>query len=336
MNKLDKIYIAGHLGMVGSAIKRQLVKDGYTNIVAKSSKELDLRRQTLVHSFFESERPDYVFVAAAKVGGILANSTYRAEFLYDNLMIGANVIECAHQFDVKKLLFIGSSSMYPKNAPQPLKEKYLLSGYPEPTNEPYTIAKIAAVKLCETYRDQYGSNFISALPTNLYGPGDKFDLKKSHVLPTMLRKFHEAKLNDHADVELWGDGSPFREFLHVDDLARALIFLMHNYSDQDIVNIGYGEDISIKELAELIQKIVGHNGRINWDTSKPKGIPRKLLDSTRMQSLGWSPIIALEQGIRKVYEDFSRQPQAVSVKKSYSSCSPSRVVLSKDRGIGNC
>jgi GDP-L-fucose synthase len=305
MERDSKIYVAGHRGMVGSSIVRRLEQLGHTNIVKRSSKELDLRNQQAVKDFMASEKPEYVFLAAAKVGGIQANNTYRAEFLYDNLMMEANVIDAAYQNGVKKLLFLGSSCIYPKFADQPLKEDSLLSGYLEPTNEPYAIAKIAGIKLCETYREQYGADFISAMPTNLYGPGDNYDLENSHVLPAMIRKFHEAKLNGHATVTLWGDGSPMREFLHTDDLADALVFLMDAYSEKQFMNIGYGSDITIKHLAELIQKIVGHEGEIIWDTSKPNGTPRKLMDSSRIKELGWEPKIELEEGINGVYQAYS-------------------------------
>lgn len=305
MERDSKIYVAGHRGMVGSSIVRRLEQLGHTNIVKRSSKELDLRNQQAVKDFMASEKPEYVFLAAAKVGGIQANNTYRAEFLYDNLMMEANVIDAAYQNGVKKLLFLGSSCIYPKFADQPLKEDSLLSGYLEPTNEPYAIAKIAGIKLCETYREQYGADFISAMPTNLYGPGDNYDLENSHVLPAMIRKFHEAKLNGHATVTLWGDGSPMREFLHTDDLADALVFLMDAYSEKQFMNIGYGSDITIKHLAEIIQKIVGHEGEIIWDTSKPNGTPRKLMDSSRIKELGWEPEIELEEGINGVYQAYS-------------------------------
>lgn len=305
MERDSKIYVAGHRGMVGSSIVRRLEQLGHTNIVKRSSKELDLRNQLAVNDFMASEKPEYVFLAAAKVGGIQANNTYRAEFLYDNLMMEANVIDAAYQNGVKKLLFLGSSCIYPKFADQPLKEDSLLSGYLEPTNEPYAIAKIAGIKLCETYREQYGADFISAMPTNLYGPGDNYDLENSHVLPAMIRKFHEAKLNGHATVTLWGDGSPMREFLHTDDLADALVFLMDAYSEKQFMNIGYGSDLTINNLAEIIQKIVGHEGEIIWDTSKPNGTPRKLMDSSRIKELGWEPKIELEEGINGVYQAYS-------------------------------
>ena len=301
MNKEDKIYIAGHRGMVGSAIVRLLEKQGYTNILTKTSKELDLRNQAQVASFFEVEKPDYVFLAAAKVGGIHANNTYRAEFLYDNLMIESNIIHQAYVNECKKLLFLGSSCIYPKMAAQPIHEDSLLTGPLEYTNEPYAIAKIAGIKLCETYRDQYGVDFISAMPTNLYGPNDNYDLNNSHVLPALLRKFHTAKVNNSATVEVWGSGSPLREFLHVDDLAEACFFLMENYSDGQTMNVGYGEDITIKDLALTIKEIVGFEGELVFDSTKPDGTPRKLMSSERIHSLGWSPKIDLKTGISSVY-----------------------------------
>lgn len=306
MNKESTIYIAGHRGMVGSSIGRRLRSLGYENIIERTSKELDLRNQKAVQEFMQVERPDYVFVAAAKVGGIHANNTYRAEFLYDNLIMEANLIDAAYRAEVTKLMFLGSSCIYPKLAEQPLKEDYLLSGYLEETNEPYAIAKIAGIKLCETYREQYGVDFISAMPTNLYGPGDNYDLSNSHVLPAMIRKFHEAKEDGHRAVNLWGDGSPMREFLHTDDLAEALVFLMENYSEKQFINVGYGSDVTIKELAELIQKTVGHEGDVEWDSSKPNGTPKKLMDSSKLRSLGWEPKISLEEGIEKVHHDFLR------------------------------
>ena len=304
MNLGDRIYVAGHNGMVGSAICRKLEAEGYTNLILRSSKELDLRNQEAVEGFFASERPDIVFLAAAKVGGIVANNTYRADFLYDNLMIEANVIHNAYRSGVRKLLFLGSSCIYPKFAEQPITEEALLTGTLEPTNEPYAIAKIAGIKLCETYREQYGADFISAMPTNLYGPGDNYDLNNSHVLPAMIRKFHEAKMQGHAPVTLWGDGSPLREFLHADDLASALVFLMDHYSEKQFINVGSGKEISIRDLATLIRSIVGHNGEILWDTSKPNGTPRKLMDSSRLMDLGWKPKISLEEGIKKVYDQY--------------------------------
>ncbi|MBD77890.1 MAG: GDP-fucose synthetase [Crocinitomicaceae bacterium] len=303
MNKQSKIYIAGHRGMVGSAILRRLKAKGYSNFVTRTSAELDLRDQAAVQQFFESEKPEYVVLAAAKVGGIVANNTYRADFIYDNLMIEANVIHTAHQQQVKKLLFLGSSCIYPKLAPQPLKEEYLLTGELEPTNEPYAIAKIAGIKLCENYRDQYGDNFISAMPTNLYGPNDNYDLKNSHVLPALMRKFHAAKVENLPSVEIWGSGSPKREFLHVDDLAEACVFLLEEYEGTDWLNIGTGTDVSIKELALLVKKVVGYQGELKFDTTKPDGTPRKLMDVSKINALGWKHKIELEEGIRSVYEE---------------------------------
>ncbi len=304
MDLNDKIYVAGHNGMVGSAIVRRLQGLGYTNLVYRRSEELDLRNQAAVNDFFATEKPQYVFLAAAKVGGIHANNTYRAEFLYDNIMMEANIVNASHQHIVQKLLFLGSSCIYPKMAPQPLKEDYLLSGELEPTNEPYAIAKIAGIKLCESYRDQYGSNFISAMPTNLYGPNDNYDLQNSHVLPALLRKFHEAKKNNIPHVEVWGSGTPKREFLHVDDLAEACVFLMNEYDGTDWLNIGTGDDISIKDLALLIKSVVGYEGELKFDSSKPEGTPRKLMDVSKLHSLGWKHSIGLKEGIEKVYADF--------------------------------
>ncbi len=301
MEKDAKIYVAGHRGMVGSAIVRRLKALGYHNLVLKTSKELDLRDQRAVRAFFEKEQPDYVFVAAAKVGGIWANNTYRAEFLYDNLMIAANVIHESYRVGVKKLLFLGSSCIYPKHAPQPMKEEYLLTGPLEPTNEPYAIAKIAGLKLCETYWDQYGARFISAMPTNLYGPNDNFDLKTSHVLPALLRKIEYARRNDIDKVEIWGTGKPLREFLHVDDLADACVFLMQHYEEKMWINIGSGEEISIRDLAYLIKDITGYQGDFYFNTDMPDGTPRKLLDCTRLQNLGWKPRISLREGIEQVW-----------------------------------
>ena len=303
MQKGDKIYIAGHRGMVGSAIYRKLTEAGYKNIVTRSSKELDLLNQLDVANFFKDEKPDFVFLAAAKVGGIVANNTYRADFLYQNLEIQNNVIHSAYKSGVKKLMFLGSSCIYPKLAPQPLKEDYLLTGLLEETNEPYAIAKIAGIKMCEAYRDQYGCNFISVMPTNLYGPNDNYDLKNSHVLPALIRKFHEAKIAGQKEVVIWGSGTPKREFLHVDDLAEACIFLMNNYNEKSFLNIGTGKDISIKELANLVNRIVGTNAKLVFDTSKPDGTPRKLMDVSRLHQLGWKHQIDLEEGIRSVYED---------------------------------
>ena len=304
MEKKSKIFVAGHRGMVGSAIVRKLIEEGYSNIIFRSSFELDLRNQQDVADFFETEKPEYVFLAAAKVGGIIANNTYKAEFLYDNLIIESNIIDAAHKNDVKKLMFLGSSCIYPKLAPQPLKEEYLLSGFLEPTNEPYAIAKIAGIKLCEYYRDQYGCNFISVMPTNLYGPNDSYDLQNSHVLPALIRKFHTAKVTGAPAVTLWGSGSPRREFLHVDDLANACFQLMQTYNKKQFLNIGTGEDLTIKELAELIKNIVGYSGKINWDTSRPDGTPRKLMDVSKVHALGWMHEIKLEDGIKKTYTNF--------------------------------
>lgn len=304
MKKEAKIYIAGHRGMVGSAIHRALTKKGYSNIVTRSSSELDLRNQQAVADFFEDEQPDYVFLAAAKVGGIVANNTYRADFIYENLMIEANVIHQAYAQGVTKLMFLGSSCIYPKLAPQPLKEEYLLTGLLEETNEPYAIAKIAGIKLCEAYRDQYGSNFISAMPTNLYGYGDNYHLSNSHVLPALIRKFHEAKQEGKAYVEAWGTGSPKREFLFADDLAEACLYLMEHYNGRELVNIGTGEDLSIKELTELVAKVTGYEGEIRWDTSKPDGTPRKLMDVSKLHAEGWKHTIELPEGVALAYQDF--------------------------------
>lgn len=303
MNKDSKIYVAGHRGMVGSAISRLLKKQGYYNIIERTSKEVDLRNQSQVLAFFEKEKPEYVFLAAAKVGGILANNTYRADFLYDNLMIASNVIHAAYQTGTKKLLNLGSSCIYPKFADQPLKEEYLLTGELEPTNEPYAIAKIAGIKLCETYRDQYDCNFISAMPTNLYGPNDNYNLETSHVVPALIRKFHQAKEEGQDAVEIWGTGSPLREFLYVDDLADACLHLMLEYDDKQFVNVGYGSDITIKELALTIKKVVGFKGELKFDTTKPDGTPKKLMDSSKMRNLGWEPKIDLEKGIALAYAD---------------------------------
>lgn len=304
MHFSDKIYVAGHRGMVGSAIIRKLTAAGYTNLVTRSSRELDLRDQQAVADFFETEQPDYVFLAAAKVGGIIANNTWRADFLYDNLMIECNIIHRAYEANVKKLLFLGSSCIYPKMAPQPLKEEYLLSGYLERTNEPYAIAKIAGIKLCEAYRDQHGCNFISAMPTNLYGFNDNYDLQSSHVLPALIRKFHEAKERNEPQVVIWGTGSPLREFMHADDLADACVYLMKHYNDRSPVNVGVGEDISIIQLAEMIKKMVGFEGRIVLDATRPDGTPRKILDVSKLHSLGWRHKISLQEGLRQVYEDY--------------------------------
>jgi len=299
-----KIYVAGHNGLVGNAIVRTLRERGYKNLVLRSSRELDLRSQSDVRDFFETEKPDYVFLAAAKVGGIHANNTYRAEFIYDNLMIEANIIHSAYLSGVKKLLFLGSSCIYPKLCPQPMKEDYLLTGFLEPTNEPYAIAKIAGLKLCENYCNQYGVNFISAMPTNLYGLNDNFDLANSHVLPALMRKFHEAKFNGSPTVEVWGTGTALREFLYVDDLADALLFLMQNYNDPVFVNVGTGDEVSIRELALTIKAVVGYDGDLAFDTSKPDGTPRKLLDITKLKSSGWSPKTPLKEGIETTYQWF--------------------------------
>lgn len=304
MHSSDKIYVAGHRGMVGSAIIRKLTAAGYDNLVTRNSRELDLRNQDAVADFFETEQPDYVFLAAAKVGGIVANSTWRADFIYDNLMIECNVIHQAYKSGVKKLLFLGSSCIYPKLAPQPLKEEYLLSGLLEHSNEPYAIAKIAGIKLCEAYRDQYGCHFISVMPTNLYGFNDNYDLQSSHVLPALIRKFHEAKERDESQVVIWGTGSPLREFMHADDLADACLYLMKNYNGKTPVNVGVGEDISIIQLAELIKDMVGYKGRIVLDATKPDGTPRKILDVSKLHSLGWRHTISLKEGLRQVYDDF--------------------------------
>jgi GDP-L-fucose synthase len=304
MDKNAKVYVAGHRGMVGSALVRKLQAEGFTNIITATTAEVNLIDQRATKAFFERERPDYVFVAAAKVGGIHANNTYRADFLYQNLMIECNTIHSAFETDVKKLLFLGSTCIYPKMAPQPLKEEYLLSGYLEATNEPYAIAKIAGIKLCESYRRQYGCDFISAMPTNLYGPNDNYDLNNSHVLPALIRKFHEAKIEGRSEVVIWGSGSPMREFLHVDDLAAGCYFLMENYSDEGLVNVGTGEDVTIKELAILIKDAVGFEGGLSWDSSKPDGTPRKLTDCSKIHQMGWKHRIGLKEGIASVYEQF--------------------------------
>jgi GDP-L-fucose synthase len=304
MEKDCKIYIAGHNGMVGSAILRKLKSLGFDNIVYRTSKELDLRNQNEVGDFFTKEKPEYIFFAAAKVGGILANNTYRADFLYDNLMMEANVIHSAYKNQVTKLMFLGSSCIYPKMAPQPLKEEYLLTGLLEPTNEPYAIAKIAGIKLCEAYRDQHGCNFISVMPTNLYGLGDNYHPNNSHVLPALIRRFHEAKLKNDSEVVVWGTGTPKREFLYADDLADACIYLMENYNERELVNIGTGEDLSIKELAELVKEIVGFGGEIIFDSSKPDGTPRKLMDVSKLNDFGWHYKTFLKEGITNAYHDF--------------------------------
>jgi GDP-L-fucose synthase len=302
-DKKATIYVAGHRGMVGSAIVRKLQQSGYTNIITRTSKELDLIDQKAVAEFFAAEKPEYVFLAAAKVGGIVANNTYRAEFIYENTMIQTNVIHNSYLNNVKKLLFLGSSCIYPKLAPQPLKEEYLLTGLLEPTNEPYAIAKISGIKMCDAYRSQYGCNFISVMPTNLYGPNDNYDLKNSHVLPALIRKFHVAKAQNLQHVEIWGTGTPLREFIHVDDLADACFYLMQNYNEPGLINIGVGEDLSIKNLALLVKKVVGYNGELKFDSSKPDGTPRKLMDVSKLHSFGWKHKIGLEEGIQKVYEE---------------------------------
>lgn len=303
MEKTSRIFVAGHRGMVGSAIVRKLQSEGYNNLVLRTSSELDLRNQAAVEKFFTTEKPEYVFLAAAKVGGIMANNTYRADFLYENLMIESNVIHQSYVHGVKKLLFLGSSCIYPKLAPQPLKEEYLLSGFLEETNEPYAIAKIAGIKLCESYRRQYGCDFISAMPTNLYGPNDNYDLNNSHVIPALIRKFVEARKNNQTEVVVWGTGSPLREFLHVDDLADACFFLMNTYSEIQFVNVGSGKDISIKDLALLIKELVGYNGELRFDTSKPDGTPRKLMDVAKLKAMNWEPAITLEQGLAQVISE---------------------------------
>ncbi|SEO46399.1 GDP-L-fucose synthase [Mucilaginibacter sp. OK283] len=305
MEKNSKIYIAGHKGMVGSAITRKLRNEGFENLILKGSKELDLRDQRSVLDFFKAEQPDYVFLAAAKVGGIVANNTYRADFLYDNLIMECNVIHSAYLTNVKKLMFLGSSCIYPKLAPQPLREDYLLTGPLEETNEPYAIAKIAGIKMCETYRSQYGCNYISVMPTNLYGIGDNYHPTNSHVLPALIRKFHEAKINGDEAVTIWGTGSPKREFLYADDLAEACLFLMENYNGHELVNVGTGEDLTIAELAGLVKKIIGFEGELKFDTSKPDGTPRKLMDVNKLHSLGWKHHTSLEEGILSAYNDFS-------------------------------
>jgi GDP-L-fucose synthase len=300
----SKIYVAGHNGMVGSAVCRALIKAGYSNIISRSSKELDLRNQAAVAHFFETEKPDYVFLAAAKVGGIVANNTYRAEFLHDNLCIQNNIIHQSYLNEVKKLMFFGSSCIYPKLAPQPLKENYLLTGLLEPTNEPYAIAKIAGIKMCEAYRDQYQCNFISVMPTNLYGYNDNYHPENSHVLPALIRKFHEAKEKQQSEVEIWGSGTPLREFMFADDLASAALFLMQHYNEKQFVNIGVGHDISIKDLAYLVKKVIGYQGELVFNTSKPDGTPRKLMDVSLLQGLGWKHQVELEEGITIAYQDF--------------------------------
>ena len=300
MNKSDKIYIAGHTGLVGNALLRLLSKKGFTNIITRTSSELDLRNQAAVQTFFKEEKPEFVFLAAAKVGGIEANNTYRADFICENLMIQSNVIQAAYQYKAEKLLFLGSSCIYPKLCPQPIKEEYLLSGYLEPTNEPYAIAKITGLKMCESFKRQYGCNFIAAMPTNLYGPNDNYDLQKSHVLPALIRKFHEAKEKNVDTVEIWGTGKPLREFLHVDDLADASLFLMLNYNEEQHVNIGTGTDISIGDLALLLKQIIGYEGRLIFNSDKPDGTPRKLLDVSKINGLGWKHSINLMEGLQSV------------------------------------
>ena len=308
MIKNSLIYIAGHRGMVGSAILRKLQREGYENIILRTSSELDLRSQEAVHRFFKEQKPEYVFLAAAKVGGIVANNTYRADFLYDNLMIQSNIIHASYENNVSKLLFLGSSCIYPKFAEQPMKEESLLTGLLEPTNEPYAIAKIAGIKLCDAFRSQYGCNFISAMPTNLYGPNDNYDLQNSHVLPALLRKMIVAKRDSASAVEIWGSGKPKREFMHVDDLADACHFLMQQYDEAGWINVGVGEDVSILELAEIIRDVVGFKGELVFDTSKPDGTPRKLMDSTRIHALGWKASIQLRAGIEKVYHEIQSLP----------------------------
>jgi len=307
MEQSGKIFVAGHKGMVGAAIVRRLLAGGYSNIVTRSSKELDLRNQLAVNDFFLEEKPEYVIVAAAKVGGILANNTYRGAFLYDNLIIEANIIHAAYMYSVAKLLFLGSSCIYPKFAPQPLKEEYLLTGLLEPTNEPYAIAKIAGIKLCEAYRDQYGCNFISAMPTNLYGPGDNYNLQNSHVIPAMLRKFHEAKEQNLPYTEIWGTGAPLREFMFVDDLADACYFLIQSYEGKLFVNIGMGEEVTIKVLAETVRSVVGYKGEIQFDLTKPDGTPRKLMDSSRLHEMGWKHKTSLQDGLKVAYGCFKKE-----------------------------
>jgi GDP-L-fucose synthase len=309
MNKESKIYIAGHRGMVGSAIHRNLKAAGFSNFLLRTSSELDLRKQQPVLDFFAAEKPEYVFLAAARVGGIVANNTFRGEFLYENLMIQSNIIHAAYLNDVQKLMFLGSSCIYPKLAPQPMKEEYLLTGLLENTNEPYAIAKIAGIKMCDAYRSQYGCNYISVMPTNLYGPNDNYDLTNSHVLPALIRKFHEAKVSGASSVTLWGTGKPRREFLHADDLAAACVYLMQSYNEAGLINIGTGEDIEIGELALLIKKIIGYEGEIIHDFSKPDGTPRKLMDVSKLHNFGWKHKVGLEEGIRNVYTDFVENPR---------------------------
>jgi GDP-L-fucose synthase len=306
MELVSRIYVAGHGGLVGSAIHRKLREKGYANIIGRTHKELDLERQTPVESFFQEQRPEYVFLAAARVGGIWANNTLPADFIYSNIMVQTNIIHSAYRTGVRKLLFLGSSCIYPKHCPQPMEEKYLLAGPLEPTNEPYAVAKIAGIKTCQSYNRQYGTNYISVMPTNLYGPNDNFDLETSHVIPALIRKFHEAKIRSNPSVTIWGTGTPKREFLHVDDLADACIFLMNHYDESDIINIGCGKDISIAELALLVKDIAGYTGNIEYDTRKPDGTPLKLLDVGKLRRLGWKPKISLEEGIKKTYEWYCR------------------------------
>lgn len=313
MKPTDKIYIAGHNGLVGSAIIRVLRSAGFTNLVYRRSNELDLRNQAAVEDFFKAEKPQFVFLAAAKVGGIIANNTYRADFLYDNLMIVSNVVHAAYNHKVTKLLFLGSSCIYPKMAEQPIKEEYLLTGPLEYTNEPYAVAKIAGIKLCESYRDQYGANFISAMPTNLYGINDNYHPQNSHVLPALIRKFHEAKENGASEVEIWGSGTPRREFLLADDLAEACLYLMEHYNEKGIINIGCGEDISIKELAEIVKEVTGFTGNLTYDSSKPDGTPRKLLDVTKIHALGWHHKTPLKEGMKIAYQDFLKKQEQLQV-----------------------
>lgn len=307
MNKESKIYIAGHTGMVGSAIHRNLQKKGYNNILTATLEELDLTNQTAVNTFFEKHKPEYLFLAAAKVGGILANNTYKAQFIYENLMIEANIIHTSHQSGVKKLLFLGSSCIYPKHAPQPMKEEYLLTGILEPTNEPYAIAKIAGLKMCDAYRSQYGCNFISVMPTNLYGINDNYHPENSHVLPALIRRFHEAKVNNLSEVVVWGTGSPLREFMFADDLADACVYLMENHDEAGWTNIGTGDEFSIKELATIVKDVVGFKGNLAFDSTKPDGTPRKLLDVTKLHSLGWKCKTSMKEGIAIAYEDFLKK-----------------------------
>jgi GDP-L-fucose synthase len=305
MNTKSKVYVAGHGGLVGAAVVRRLKRAGFENLILKTHKEMDLTRQVSVETFFEEEQPDYVFMAAAKVGGILANASWPADFIYQNLLMETNIIHAAHVHGVKKLLFLGSSCIYPKHCPQPMKEEHLLSGYLEPSNEPYAVAKIAGIKMCQAYNRQYGSRFISLMPTNLYGPGDNFDLKSSHVLPALIRKFHEAKIPGNASVEIWGTGKPRREFLHVDDLADACLFLMNHYEDSEIVNVGVGKDLSIRDLAEMIAGVIRFDGDLMFDVDKPDGTPLKLLDVSKLAALGWQAKIPLKEGIRRTYQYYT-------------------------------